>query len=222
MDIPQYRAEVSACRLCSASSVVCCTPRFATGKATATVAFVGQNPPIDKDRCLHGAWMLHYKGEKYDSLRRSHERLMLELVEHLGITTEDIWATQASKCPTWENVMPYYDTAWTCAKRYLQRELAYARPKVVLAFGYQTGRLVADCYDSMLNRTQLHTGSWPCKVIGSTRPSAVHGWAHVLECPHPSIVDRFITKDSWLAAIKLGYAVAQTQNAPKLAFERNK
>lgn len=215
MDITSYRASVSACRRCPS---VCAAPRFGTGKlGVASVAIVGQNPPVDKDRCLHGAWMLHYQGEAWDAKKRSHEKLMLELVTYLGLTIDDVWATNATKCPTFDNSMPYYwETAHPCMMKFLRVELEAVQPRVVLAFGYQTGRLVADAYNAMEKRMAWLTGEWPTVSTGLSRKSPVMGWKHVLECPHPSIVDRFITKESWLEAIRQGFEVAKTQAAPAL------
>lgn len=120
------------------------SPRYPTGCGVGVKSWgsrpklmiVGQNPPDDPNRALHGAWMLHYKGEKYDELRGPAEQLVSEVVAYLGLDLSEVYAGQAFRCPTVKNIEPQPNYIQLCAYKHLLPDVRRLRPEVILSFGH--------------------------------------------------------------------------------------
>lgn len=204
-DWPAWRAQVQACRRCTG---VLPTPRYGTGPRDRPVlAVVGQNPPQDPARGLHGGWMLHYDGPEYDRLRERSEWLLRSLVARLGLTTREVYVTQATKCPTAGNNTPQGRCQTVCRDQWLRPELLSVHPQMILALGLGAGHMT---YETAVDLYGV-TGATPCTlydVEGVNSSVLVQqgfrqgGW---LRFPHPQVVGRFLSEESWLDQIQRAF-----------------
>jgi len=217
MQLADYPAQQFACRACQGKEDVLFAPRKGTGPERPKLMLVGQNPPTDKERSMHGAWLLHYP----TIARGPHEDLMYELIEYIGYRRSEVWATQAVKCPTPSNQAPTRSCALRCAQKWLRWEIYRALPSVILAMGDSAhdGVMWAMMGNPFLNPVfeVAH-----CEPVGRSFYTAVRRWHHrqewlhmrlhgtetsewscrIVHAPHPSKVTRFINKQSWLDLIK--------------------
>lgn len=238
-----YRRCVVGCTFCvkrkpeyifkSETNTVINTPRYGTGNRDhAPLMLIGQNPPQDPVRGLHGAWMLHYTGPGWDEKKGPHELLVLDLVTHLGLTIQDVWATQAVKCPTEGNERPSYFLTRNCQQQFLENEVREVDPKVIIAFGSLAQVALSDCFDRRKCRPEnqerqerfaVSTGywarRWTIKGVGSSPAQEVHQYTNIVYAPHPSTVGRFIDKFSWRDAIKQAYLMAQGERRMDTTYE---
>lgn len=221
LSLETMRFLVSSCRKCShdksmdaPTASVFETPRFGTGnRSEPKLMVVGQNPPRDVDRCLHGAWMLHYNTPEYMSKKGPHELLVLELLSYLKVSTADLYATQAVKCPTANNAQIEWGNI-RCCNEHLASEIRDVRPMVILAFGTRTRWAVEACF--------VHSG--PIKArkvepVGQSIEAEVITSDNVIYAPHPSKVGRFIHKASWFKEILASYMEARDQPRRRTRFE---
>ena len=187
---------------------------------------VGQNPPTDPVRCMHGAWLLHYMSVT----KGPHEELVARLVTSLSLAPMDVYATQAVKCPTLNNSQPSREVGEHCRTKFLQRELQAVQPKVLLAFGVFAQDQVALCFDHAvchpderdraIQQGQDRGTAYHTFKLVSTAPTCryyqVRTYANVIEAPHPSVVGRFVTEESWLAGIQGARVFAETWRMPNV------
>ena len=204
LSIEDYRDTVLNCKTCRGCVGIVNTPRFGTGcRVEADLMIVGQNPPVDPVRGLHGAFLLHYKDE---SIRGPHEKLVHDLVSSLGLTTKQVWATQATKCPTVANTpVPLY-VAKCCAGSFLEQEIRDVNPKVIICFGQQVERVVGDLFRySIGERPERYDQSYPVITNGDTPLKLVRRSGSIIAVPHPSTVGRFVNRQSWIDSIRDSY-----------------
>ena len=216
LDERKLRSQIESCRACGPH--VQPAPRFGLGNTQRPwLMIVGQNPPSEPGRCLHGGWMLHYQSPEWEAKKGSHEKLLSRLLQHLDVPLSNCYVTQSVKCPTEENAVPhFYGCAQQCAGRFLLYELEYIQPHLVLTFGYQAGRVVADCFGALTRRCDLQHSNFPCRSYGDYKfKQAVMGYAQVVEAPHPSLVNRFIYEKEWMDGIKA--ALNQANGADRLS-----
>ena len=212
VDRAKLRAHVSGCTMCHKDRNIVPAPRYGTGYAGAKLCIVGQNPPLDAGRAMHGAWLAHYP----DVPKGPHEKLVAEVLDMLGVQPQELFATQAMKCVTAGNETPYsWSQATPCARRFLQYELAWAKPKVILTFGAVPRAVVRDLL--CLGQTELLRAAMLDSDVQTWRmtstydrmpPAWVERYGTLVCAPHPSIVHRFITKARWMEAIKEAYVAA--------------
>lgn len=210
------RSLIPACRKCGPA--VLPAPRFGTGQhVRPRLMLVGQNPPADPDRCLHGGWMLHYPAARACVTNNRHEQLMLDLVVHLGLDPfSDVYVTQAIKCPTVGNATPKPEVRRACLS-WLREEIALVQPQTILAFGVWAQVALVNLHTPQFrgetDERPLHPGFmvWRPNVRDGVAPDLyeVRLWRNVVEAPHPSVVDRFVLRDSWLRCIRDGFVSAQ-------------
>ena len=214
VDRAKVRECISSCTMCHKDGNVVPAPRYGTGYQGAKLAIIGQNPPIDEGRAQHGAWLAHFP----DVQKGPHEKLVEELLGTLGVTPKELFATQAMKCPTMDNGRVFsWSQAAPCSRRFLQYELAWSKPKVILAFGLTAKVVVRDllCYGGKeLLRADLPIFEFNTWKMESTYDKASPTWVErqgtFIAAPHPSTVHRFITKRRWIEAIGQAYHEAST------------
>jgi uracil-DNA glycosylase family 4 len=163
---------------------------------------LGQNPPQDPVRGLHGAYLLHYKDE---SIRGPHEKLVHRLVAHLGLETKQVYATQTVKCQTPDNAIPGMDVAKLCSIKYLVREIADVNPLVILAFGDIAWRTLNERFPISDNECE----TFIIKPVGGSCDIDARRWGMMIKAPHPSTVVRFCQEDDWLKQIGEQYEKAK-------------
>lgn len=224
-----FREKQLACKMCvnarppswGKTTKIIASPRHGTGPmdGTAKLMIIGQNPPLDPARCLHGAWMLHYRTPEFEKDKGSHEKLVDELVsQRLGLDVmKEVYATQVVKCPTYENATPQCFEATACTRQWLRTEFMLVRPAAVLAFGVEArmaslGHFYGDHGLTLPSgKRETYSNEWeipfsvPLTPVGNAHPTKVEVRGHVILAPHPSQVDRFIVRSSWLAGIAKAY-----------------
>lgn len=204
--LDQLRKDITACRACVhlPYSAILPSPRYGWGSKTPRLAIYGINPPVDADRCLHGAWMIHYKDNK-----GPHELLVLELLTMMGIQPKEVYAGNVARCPTEANHDVGEPVFQNCS-RFLGRELALIQPKVILAFGTMPYIHIFHQMWKLHKSYPRHVGSYDTTPVGGSRPSNVELKRHqnqwIISAPHPSRVTRFIEKESWKDAITDAFA----------------
>lgn len=221
------RPLITACRKChtldplTRGEDLIWAPRFGTGCAPVDgvqpipkLMIVGQNPPQDKVRCQHGAWMLHYNGPDWDHLKGPHELLVKELVEYLGLEVmREVYATQMTKCPTQGNVMAPFRCVMACRDTYFVNELKLLKPERVLVFGTQAHNAMQQLLQhEATERGIMHwygvepvgkPAFWEDRYAWHTRRWVNNQRAFdIIQAAHPSSIGRFVTKESWLRSIK--------------------
>ena len=219
LQVGEYRKLVTDCRACtqrpSTQAPTCPVfpaPRFGTGPyKDADLMIVGQNPPREPERCLHGAWMIHYPN--LAECRGPHELLVLELIEYLGLTPAQVFATQAMKCPTPGNSRPEQGNIDHC-KSFLAGEIRDVNPKVILAFGRMARRTVEMCIPIQYQLTTL-----PVQKVGESMESAVQYSDNIIYAPHPSMVDRFLYRESWFFNIRHAWNAVKDHPRPDTYLE---
>lgn len=205
------RERIPACRACAGDkgNVTLPTPRFGLGPLhRPRLMIVGQNPPVDPARCLHGGWMLHYGDAAHEKVKGTHEQLVYELVSRLDLLPSEVYVTQAIKCPTIANSTPQLACRLRCPMTYLQFEVRDIQPQAILALGSVAQMAVEDVFrhrtsgkgDPRPCGEQIM--AWQCHTRDGVKVAyPVVNHAHIVDAPHPSVVHRFITKDSWFRAI---------------------
>jgi uracil-DNA glycosylase family 4 len=191
--------RVTGCRACEGrgfgNNLMVGAPRYGTGPLDAKLMIVGQNPPTDPERGLHGAWLIHYPSKS----KGPHELLIAELIERLGLTTKQVYATQVVKCQTRNNEEPHHRIADVCATRHLHCEARDVRPEVIICFGTLAGDTAGNVLPGMIG---LRRDVWVnLVVIGATPTERASRYANVVFAPHPSKVGRFVDRESWLTTI---------------------
>lgn len=207
------RRRIVDCRKCAG---VFAAPRFGTGEMSdarpdgfTPLMIVGQNPPREPERCLHGAWMLHYRDAQSLAKKEAHELLVERAVKALGLTHKDVYATQAIKCPTAANTQPGHDALMKCSP-FLDLEIRECHPQVILTFGTIAHRAVREA----MEYPPGPYSTWYCEPKGMSTEGTVRVTDNILDVPHPSRVGRFLHEESWLASIVDGYQLAKQRPRP--------
>ncbi|MBM63701.1 MAG: hypothetical protein CL484_12215 [Acidobacteria bacterium] len=187
------RDEVSACRDCGVEcgySNIHQAPRFGLGPSRglegldskdSELFIIGPNPPeIDP---LHGAWRVKYKGE-----RSVEEECVRDLIASLGYREREVYITCAVKCPTHFDKPPCRLLTWTCAKKFLKRELEAICPRFILCLGSVADDAIGSAIMSsrFLNKTY--------RVIhkpgrGNASGATVKVFDNIIIAPHPNRVN---------------------------------
>lgn len=194
----ELRRRIAACTLCPAGQVLR-APRFALGPCDhPKLMIIGQNPPADLSRAMHGGWLLHYPNQE----KGPHEQLLYDLVSYLDLLPSEVYVTQAVKCPTPNNVTPNWSCKETCIGNYLQWEIRDVKPRVILALGVEAQRV----FDAQVRLEKQEQGSFffrtlPPKGNSSDYFSVSWNSGKAISAPHPSVVGRFIERKDWIEAI---------------------
>jgi len=205
----QLRNMIMSCRKCGQDKdcqAVYPSPRYGAGSVAPDLMIVAQNPPQDKVRCLHGAYMLHYNGPDWDHLKTNHERYVLGMVAHLGLTSKQVYGTQAAKCATPGNAAPNMRMLRNC-RPYLMVEIRDLKPKVILAFGQWARYQVHEA----IGWSGFDHQSILVNALGVGTDGYVSYHDNIIYAPHPSVAGRFLNYNSWLSAIKTAYDYCSTQ-----------
>ena len=233
-DLAAYRAAVVACRACHGNKSIggewlLPAPRHGLGPSVAPVELmvVGQNPPAAAERCLHGGWMFHYQGPEWEARKERHERQMAELLTAVGSTPKNTWVTQAVKCPTVKNQLPYHGTLEACARRFLTVEYEALQPRAVLL----VGGVAQQAFLEVTDRRWFHPEEPPAPVNPQSGMTDLNGpedflpiptfegvkiryyvtrYANVVKIPHVSNAWRFFSLDDLTRAAALALARAKT------------
>lgn len=212
LSIDRYRDLISSCTRCDkrAGCNTLRAPRFGLGRRTTKRArcrlmLVGQNPPTDPLRSKHGAWMLGYPNTDLGA----HEHLVWALLEYLDLKHEEVWATQAVKCPTPGNVPPSPDAIRACLP-HLTNELRDVDPEVILGFGQWTEFAV---HEAVSHRILTPWTQLLVQPVGRAVEQHVRVHDYFVFAPHPSTVVRFLDRQSWIDQIKAGIELARRSRA---------
>ena len=220
-DHKDLRPLISACRRCPN---VLAAPRFGTGPvAGVKLMIVGQNPPQDPARCLHGAWMLHYP--RGDARREGHEDTMLALVDYLGLDPmKDVYTTNQTKCPTNGNKLPYGSCVQTCIEQFLRTEVKLVNPEVLLVLGTQAHVMVrehlwdqASYLGAVMNGLRDRRNYFKVQTTSEIEYAyTTTQYANVVQAAHPSCAGRFVQRESWMNSIKQAIALARIERPLKV------
>lgn len=212
----EYRSAVSRCTHCQnfkSQDDIMVNPRYGAGAYDhAKLMIIGQNPPADPVRRLHGAWMLHYSALP----KGPSEELVAQLVGALGLVPKEVWGTQVFKCATVKNVVPHRYLATRCAHQFLRHEITQTQPAAILCFGLTVRMVLEDLDlvprdDSELYSSSLPSEVWQNYVIPTDgnwyiRPPRVRTCGRFIFAPHPSHARRFLQPlQGWIDTIKLAY-----------------
>lgn len=207
-----FKKDLLDCRACVSlaghpgSKDILCAPRLPTGrKVRPALAIVGQNPPEQEERRLHGAWMLHYS----DAFKKGPaERLVADLLQYLHFTPAEVYATQTVKCATNCNFTPHRDLTHLCARTFLLREVKEVQPNILLVFGREPIQLFVE-----RGWVQGEPQSFRIYEEQGPSPHSTYRWEHVISAPHPSHVGRFIKPvEAWMKAIYDAYYCSTFSN----------
>jgi uracil-DNA glycosylase family 4 len=149
---------------------------------------------------------MHYKDE---SIRGPHEQLVHQLIQRLGLTPAQVYATQAVKCQTPSNDTPSMDVVTRCASKFLNREIAEMNPRVILAFGDLAWRAVADRF-----RLDAEDECFKILPVGGSTDFDARRNGMLIKAPHPSTVLRFSQQNSWIDNICEQYVKARAYTRP--------
>lgn len=221
--VDAYRQAVRTCRLCPVSSVLRTAPhgpRFGLGPPDRPrLMIVGQNPPSDVTRSLHGGWMLHYTSPEYVALKQRSELLVADLVALLGLAPAEVYVTQAVKCATHGNLQMMASVERNCWQTHLRAEVTAVAPAFVLVFGSVTAGIM---HDSGLLPSRVGGPSGPCSPTvarhhyrdvdptDGCKPQAGVRVGRFANVPHPQVVGRFLDRESWLTVVS-GFVAAGWQ-----------
>jgi uracil-DNA glycosylase family 4 len=208
MDTTQLRAVISSCRLCvdhhpDESHRIINLPKHGAGKGRELMV-VGLNPPEDQTRAMYGAFMLHNPGHPAAG---PHEKLVAELVALLGLDVKQVTATNIVKCPTLNNSTPSERMINTCWA-WFTNEVRICDPKVTLLFG-ETVHVRAMFHLRGLKEARLSSYTYyKMAPVGKSPERQAFRVGTIICAPHPSVVGRFVERESWLQQIKLAYTDA--------------
>lgn len=109
---------------------------FASGNREADIVFVGEGPGKDEDE--QGKPFVGRAGE-----------VLNKMIKFMGLKREDVYITNVVKCRPHKNRTPFEDEADTCSKRFLNKEIAAIKPKVIIAMGKTAANCVLHTRDSV-------------------------------------------------------------------------
>lgn len=109
---------------------------FASGNREADIMFVGEGPGQDEDE--QGKPFVGPAGGVLD-----------KMIRYMGIERKDVYITNVVKCRPPKNRKPFEDEADTCSKRFLNKEIATIKPKVIIALGKTAANCVLHTRDSV-------------------------------------------------------------------------
>ncbi len=136
--LEKVSGEVVVCTNCR----LCNTRKRAVpgeGTKTAKVMFVGEAPGEQED--VQGRPFVGAAG-----------KLLTELLESIGLGREDVYITNVVKCRPPNNRPPRKDEAAAC-RPYLDRQIAFIRPRVICPMGNSAIQALLDSEESV---AQLH------------------------------------------------------------------
>jgi uracil-DNA glycosylase family 4 len=228
LDRAILRERIGKCRFCNSGvnewkaekrgyescGVVFEAPRYGTGVAGAKLMIVGQNPPQDPERCLHGGWMFHYPDDK----KGPHELLVQRLTRYLGLVPMEVYVTQAVKCPTPGNQRPDVGHINNCSL-FLQIEIRDVNPAAILCFGEVAHRAVKQAFGWRQAEAGVGYDVMFVPGLGASGDGMVRRIDNLLQAPHPSVVNRFLAEEAWLKAIQWGYSEAYGKPRPLTNLE---
>ena len=133
---------------------------FGAGDATADLVFVGEGPGEQED--LQGIPFVGRAGQ-----------LLTRLIEGIGMTRDDVYIANVVKCRPPGNRDPLPAEIDAC-RPYLEAQLAFIDPKVVVTLGNFATKLLLDTKDGI---TKLRGREFPFRngavLIPALHPSAV-------------------------------------------------
>jgi uracil-DNA glycosylase len=155
----ELRREALACRKCPLAAgrtqVV-----FGAGNPAADLVFVGEGPGAQED--LQGIPFVGRAGQ-----------LLTRLIEGTGMTRDDVYIANVVKCRPPGNRDPLPDEIDAC-RPYLEAQLAFLDPKVVVTLGNFATKLLLDTKEGI---TKLRGREFPFRdgavLIPALHPSAV-------------------------------------------------
>ena len=109
---------------------------FASGNRAADIVFVGEGPGKDEDE--QGKPFVGRAGGELD-----------KMIRYMGLDRKDVYITNVVKCRPPKNRTPFEDEADTCSKRFLNKEIAAIKPKVIIAMGKTASNCVLHTRDSV-------------------------------------------------------------------------
>jgi len=113
-------AEVATCKKCGLCSARKNTV-FGSGNKNADWLFIGEGPGQHEDE--QGLPFVGNAGQ-----------LLTEMIRALGLNREDVFITNIVKCRPPNNRDPHVDEVASC-HNYLQRQITFIQPKIILAVG---------------------------------------------------------------------------------------
>lgn len=143
--------------------------RHGLGKVGAELMIVGRNPTRSPSRCNHGGWGLH----KDTPPSHMSQRVVAELVRRMPVALEDMYITNAVKCPTHFNNVPSMFLTSRCASMHLKKEIDLVNPRFILCLGHVAASAVGGIIMSPMvtdrNYKRFHVaGRGDCKGASST------------------------------------------------------
>ena len=117
---PQLEAEVSNCQQCSLCQTRTQTV-FGTGNQQADWMFIGEAPGEQED--LQGKPFVGTAGT-----------LLTEMIRAMGLSREQVFIANILKCRPPNNRDPKVDEVRAC-RRFLNRQIALVKPKIIIAVG---------------------------------------------------------------------------------------
>ncbi|MEP6624416.1 MAG: uracil-DNA glycosylase [Acidimicrobiia bacterium] len=133
---------------------------FGVGDEHADLLFIGEGPGADEDRV----------GEPF--VGRAG-KLLTSLIEDIGLTRDDVYIANVVKCRPPGNRDPLPAEIEAC-RPYLEAQLAFIAPKVIVTLGNFATKLVLDTKTGITKlRGQIHPYRDDVVVIPVLHPSAI-------------------------------------------------
>lgn len=154
---PYHRVNPGPCAKCPRRR----SPILATGPSHCRVMLIGEGPSRDEDRLSRP-----FAGRTGKELDGQHCPIA-------GIDRDDIYVTNACKCPSPNYKNPKLPLVLECSNHWLHREIAAVRPEIIVPMGALACAAIG--VDIRLNHaTPVRTsfGNWSGTVFPTYHPSA--------------------------------------------------
>lgn len=117
---------------------------FASGNREADVVFVGEGPGKDEDE----------QGKPFVGRAGG---VLNKMIQYMGLDRKKVYITNVVKCRPPKNRTPFDDEIEACSKRFLNKEIAAVRPKVIILLGKTAANAVLQTGESIGRlRGRLH------------------------------------------------------------------
>ena len=203
------KARISNCDACPLSTPAYRrfqAPRYGLGcRITPDLMIIRNQPPRSPDRCLHGAYMVHYPAA-FDERREYVDHLVSTLMHQvLGLPSSRVFATSGVKCPLHHDVAPPRSLTQKCGATHLAREVWSTKPRIILCLG----QVASEALGSQMGHPKVgdkHYKVWQIEGANHSTLTACRTYGNVIEAPSPEwAVERFDSIDEWCATIKEAY-----------------
>lgn len=154
----RLKRDLNKCMKCSFSSTRT-NVVFGSGDIESSIFIIGEAPGRDED--LQGFPFVGRAG-----------KLLESMLNAIGIEREKIFITNIVKCRPPSNRTPEKEEMTMCAQ-YLERQIAYGKPKYVLLLGKTAASYFLDDYKTAVGNLRGHHKKHDTDIVVTYHPAAV-------------------------------------------------